>query len=414
MAPPIINAKLIAGVRNNSPYAAWAQQGLSPGEIKGRILSTLAPLYRNPSVLDQIPFEVLAKEAVTIGAVRSVAGSASIFDTILSHYRSSLDRYPDAAMSALHQWDPAIARGGSEFISIFLTEADKAKLPLEEARLDLLRNIGGLLEACVQPQLKSLLHHALIARGESVNAKHLDGMRFGNVVDRLWHTIDCQDLLAPLPWRLRLHTWRNIAQHHSAVVDGERIVCDYREGNAIRQIALDRHEMMEVARQLQTILGVLRSARFIFVTDSAELIRMHAPAGLRRSASRPELEFIEFASLLATQGFSIAGIECSQACSHLSVRDETDQPPRERAVHASQFVVATWQYFPCPAIRVTYLDKKGRAFLDATASGRDCEDIVEERIPFEQLAHRVILSLRTNTDPDLGTTPLDGAKPDAR
>lgn len=416
MASPNISAKLLAGIRNNSPYAAWAQQGVSPDEIKGRILSILTPLYRNPSVLAQLPFEVLAKEAVTIGSVNSDASSASMFDTILSHYRSSLDKRPDAAILAVHQWDPAIARGGSEFISIFLAEVDKARLPLEETRLDLLRNIGGLLEACVQPQLKSLLHHVLIARGKTVDLKNLHGMRLGNVVDQLWHAIDCREMLAPLPWRLRLHTWRNIAQHHSAVVDGDRIICDYREGNTIRQIALSRDEMMAVARQLQTILGVLRSARFVFVSDNAELIRIHAPADLTTWVSRPELEFIEFASLLATQGFSIVGIESSQACTRLSVRDETDQPSRDRAIHASQFVVATWQYFPSPVVRVTYLDKEGRPFLDATAAGSDCKDIVEGRTPFEQLAHRVTFSLHTasSTDPHLGATPLDAAKGDPK
>ena len=404
MGDPLFDPRLIAGVRNHSPYAAWAQAGFTPSEITARILSTVTPLYEHPSVLDDIPFEVLAKEAVTVGAIQSDCRSAKLFDLVLAHYRASVVANPVGSVSALLYWDAAIVRAGAEFISIYLTELDKAELPLEETRLELLRNIGGLLEACAQPHLKSLLHHVLIARDEPSDGKQIDRMRLGQVVDRLWQTTDCQELLAPAPWRLKLNTWRNVAQHHSAVVVDDHIVCDYREGKADRTITLRRDEMIEAARDLQLMLAVLRSARFVFVTDNTELLRTHAPAGLKVAPPRRELEFIEFASLIATQGFSIVGIESTEECTHLSVRDETDEPSRERALHASQFVVGTWQYFPRSIIRVTYIDKMGRSFMSVTSSGSDCKDIAEGRVPFEELANRVTFTLHSgDSNADEGT-----------
>lgn len=55
-------------------------------------------------------------------------------------------------------------------------------------------------------------------------------------------------------------------------------------------------------------------------------------------------------------------------------------------------------HFPKPVIRVTYIDKSGRRRLEATAAGLDCEEIAEERVPFEALADRVTFRLLDDTE----------------
>jgi len=99
--------------------------------------------------------------------------------------------------------------------------------------------------------------------------------------------------------------------------------------------------------------------------------------------------FFQAAVGIATQGFGVVDVGISNEMSHLLVQDATDQDPLRRGIHASQFLVMTWVHFPKPLVRVTFLDRRGRRCLEATVAGSDCEEVAEERIPFEALADRV-------------------------
>jgi hypothetical protein len=80
---------------------------------------------------------------------------------VLFEYRAALNQDQQKSIRALEAWHEPLVRSMSEFISLYLMEVDKTVLQLDELRLEVLRNIGGLLEACVQPYLKALLNPIL-------------------------------------------------------------------------------------------------------------------------------------------------------------------------------------------------------------------------------------------------------------
>jgi hypothetical protein len=376
--------KLIASIRDHSPYLAWAAEGRTPDEIKAQTLEILRPHFLNPSVLTSIPISVLAHEAVTISNIQGDPWASSMLAGVLSEYREALAQDNPASIAAVEAWDEPIARAMSEFMSIYLMEVDKAELEIDELRLEVLRNVGGLLEACLQPQLKALLHHVRIRRLQKPQAEAIMALTFGDAVEELLQTLRAPGILAPPPWGIKLHQWRNVAQHHSATIQGDRIQCHYRVGKAQRHIALTRAEFVAVARKMQEVLGIVRVARSIFVADNAVAL-----CGRRAVEARPKIRFFQTAVGIAAQGFNIVGVDVSDNTAHLLVQDTTDQDSRLRGIHASQFLVAAWVHFPKPVVRVTYSDKSGSTRLEATAAGRDCEEIAEERVPFESLADRV-------------------------
>lgn len=379
-----VHEKLIASIRNHSPYFAWAAEGRSPDEVKAETLATLRPHFQNPSVLTDVPISVLAHEAVTIGNIQADAWAASMFAGVLSEYREVLAQDQRGSFAALEAWDEPIARAMSEFMSLYLMEVDKTGLQLDELRLEVLRNIGGLLEACVQPQLKALLHQIRIRRRRKADAADILALKFGATVEELYQTLRVPGVVAPPPWDIKLHHWRHVAQHHSATIQNGRIVCNYRIGKAVHHIDLTRDELVAVARKMQEVLGIVRAARSIFIADNVIPLR-----GRRAVEPRPEILFFQFAVGIATQGFNIVDVDISGDVAHLHVQDATDQNARLRGVHASQFLVGTWTHFPRPLVRVTYIDQRGRQRLEAAAAGADCEDVAEERVPFEALADRV-------------------------
>jgi hypothetical protein len=380
-----VHQKLVASIRLHSPYLAWAKEGLTPDEIKREILAALQPHFRNPSVLTDVPISILAHEAVTLRKIQSDPWASSMFTAILSEYREALAQDQAESISAVEAWDEAVAQAMSEFMSIYLMEVDKAALEMEELRLEVLHNVGGLLEACLQPQLKALLHLVRIRRSRKPRVGDIVSLKFGSVVEELHQTLRLPAIVAPPPWCLKLHHWRNIAQHHSAVIEGNRVVCRYRVGKTEHQISLTRDEFVSVPRVMQEVLGIVRAARSVFIGDnSLVLSSRHGPR------PRPEIPFFQMAVGIATQGFDIVDLHISDDSAHLYVQDVTDQDPKLRCVHASQFVVPTWAHFPRREIRVTYIDKSGCKRLETTAAGSDCEQIAEEKLSFEELANRVI------------------------
>lgn len=379
-----VHQKLIAGMRLHSPYLGWAQDGASPEEIKDEILRILRPHFLNPSVLANFPISILAHEAVTLRNIQSDPWASSMFAGVLSEHREALTQNRPECIAAIEAWHEAVVRAMSEFTSIYLMEVDKADLGLEEFRLEVIRNVGGLLEACLQPQLRALLHLVRISRNRKCSAKDIGGLKFGAVVEELHQTLRLPAIVAPPPWCLKLNHWRNIAQHHSTIIDGNRVTCGYRIGKAEHQVSLTRAELVALQRKMQEVLGIVRAARSVFVADNSGAL-----SSRDFQTPRPEIEFSFMVVGIATQGFEVVDIDISDAAAHLFVQDATDMDPNVRRIHASQFLVTTWAHFPRREIRVTYIDRSGRMRLQATAAGADCEQIAEEKLPFEALAHRV-------------------------
>ena len=264
----------------------------------------------------------------------------------------------------------------------------RSSFDLDEFRLEIFRNIGGLLEACLQPHLKALLHQVRVRRSSFGDRAHLESLKFGEVVEELSRTLRVPELLAPPPWILKVHILRNIAQHHSATCHGERIMCSYRVGQRARQLEFTRNELLALALKLQQVLGILRVARTIFYLDNSA--KIPNPSG---SKIRPDIEFLFFTVSIATQGFEVVALDIGDSRAHLQVRDVTNGDAGHRGVHASQFLIDLWAQCRTPHVRVTYLDRSGQIRLVADAKSTDCEDIADGRSPFEALAARVVFTV---------------------
>lgn len=273
----------------------------------------------------------------------------------------------------------------AEFYSMYLLEVDKVGLELDEFRVELLRNIGGLLEACVQSYLRALLHQVRIRRGKSADKTQLESLKFGEVVEELSRTLCIPDLLAPPPWALKVHVFRNIAQHHSTFSQGGGIVANYRNDRRTLPIEFTKEELLEVARKLHQVQGILRSARTIFYLDNAAKIQNVEGGDLR-----PDVAILFLSTAIASQGFEVVDLSISDTLAHLQVQDVTEGDARDRGIHASQFLIQVWVACRAPKIQVTYIDKDGQVRLVAEAKNSDCEDIADGRTPFEALASRVV------------------------
>lgn len=380
-------SQIVEGLKRGSAYLDWAAEGRSPEEVKAHAMAVLAACLSNPNAVGDIPLSALAHEAVSVESIRTNPWASDMFDSVLREYRAAALIDEEASLAAIADAEPAIVRAMSEFMSLFLMEDDKDDLDLEELRLEVSRNIGGLVEACIKPDLQALLQQVRIRRSRASSFAHIGRLKLGNVVQELWDTLEVPELVAPPPWGLLLSQWRNIAQHHDSWVEGERILCRYDEGSTEKTITLSGPEFVAVLGQVQRVLGVIRTGRAIVVLDHSEELSERIQPG----PIRPEIALFQLATMLATQGFEVTDFSVGEEAVIVSVMDAAQQEGLSRMIHVSQFVVPVWQAFPHRSVVVRYLNSYGENALTATAAGADCEAIASGLLPFEELAERITL-----------------------
>jgi len=385
--------QLIEDLRRHSSYLDWAEDGRSPEDIKSHAEGVLVGYFSDPKTFGSIPLPALAHEAASVELLQDDPWAAAMFEAVLEEYRAAASVDQEASFAAVAGAEPAVLRGISEFMSLFLMENDKADLGLEELRLEAFRNIGGLVEACIKPQLQALLHQVRIRRGKAASTGDVARLKLGNVVRELSDTLEAPELVAPPPWGLSLSQWRNIAQHHDSWVEGDFVVCRYEEGSLEKIVRLTRAELVAAIERIHRVLGAIRTARSIVVLDNVEQLRgRFEPCELR-----PEISLFELAVAMATQGFEVVDFVLEEDAVALSVLDVTSDSSARRMVHASQFVVPVWQTFPRQTVVVKYVNGDGSIGLTATATGADCEVVGSGLVPFHELAERISLELADGT-----------------
>lgn len=374
--------KVLSGIRHFSPLLQMTEMGVSPAEMKEMVVSLFEPYFSNQDILRRFAVPLLVPEAVNLIRLRADSWALEMYHHCLRVHHSALAVAGDESLRACATWESAIQHAVSEFWSVFHLEIPKTGLPLEEFKLEIFRNIGALVEACVQPYLRELLHQARLKDRVPNPDDSLGSMTLGNIVAELMDNSGFTDCFAIPPHGVRLNQWRNIAQHHSSRVEGEQIVCWYGREPNIREFRLTRDELFTVTWHLFNIFIALKLARTVFFMDNVEV----AQTFLADFSTRSEAIVLSFASAVATQGFEVLNVQLTDEEASVVVRDVTDMDPDQRRFHASQFVYALWNYIERPHLKIEYREKDGVPNLLTIARAEDCERVANGEIEFYELA----------------------------
>jgi len=381
--------KVLDSARKYSPLLSFAEQGMSPGEIKQWIIDLLSPHFANQSVLNELAIGVLAPEAVNVAKINNDAWAKVMFANVLNEYRQAMASDKNACLEGCVKWEGKIQQGLTEYWSGFHLEVDKAELPLEEFKYEAFRNIGMIIEASLLPLLKELLLQVRIRRGKTNPDSNLDTLDLGLAVGELFDTSDYRELFVPPPWGIRLNQWRNMAQHHKTRVEKDVIIGVYGRGTHEREVRFSRDELLAALKTIHMVFRVIRTARSIFLVDNISEYRSR----LKDVEVRADARILDLACSIATQGFELVDIRIEEKSVTAVVKDGTHFPAKERMFHASQFVYPVWSHLPADEIVVQYLDRQGDLILTTTAKGSDCDEAGREVVPFGELANRVTLTL---------------------
>lgn len=385
MKPQSHTHKLLQSIRKDSDYLSMLEQGASPADVKQSIISILAPYFENGHILDELAIVVLAIDAVSVSKFQNDKWALDMFSNVLKVYRKALAINKKHCLDTGARWQEKIVHGTSEYVSSFLLEVDKEELPLQEFRYEVFRNIGGNIEASIQPLLRELLIQVRVGRGKTNPDAGVDTMDLGLVVGELFDTSGYPELFAPPPWNIRLNQWRNMAQHHKTRVEKQEIIGTYGLGSNEREVRFTRDELFNALMKIHSILAVMKTARSIFYTDNIKEMRLR----VTKTDLRPEHLMFHMAVSLATQGYELQEFSQDEDSVKAILVDVTESPTRSRLAHFSQFVFPIWQFFPSKIISTQLFDKNGILLLTVTARGEDCEAVSKGEIQLITLAEQV-------------------------
>jgi hypothetical protein len=381
--------KVLDGVRQHSPLLSFAEQGMSPTQVKQAIVDLLSPYFTDQKILNELAVELLVPDAVNVSKIENDAWARAMFTNVLNEYRHAAASDRNACFETCANWEGKIQHGISEYWSGFYLEIDKGELPLEEFKYEVFRNIGMLIEACMQPLLKELLIQVRIRRGKLNPELGVEDLDLGLVVGELFDTSGYPELVAPPPHGIRLNQWRNMAQHHKTRVENGLIIGTYGRGSNEKEVKFKRDELLNALKRVFSIFSVIKTAASIFIVDNLSEYQSR----VKDVDVRTDVKILHLAAAIATQGFELTDISIGEHSVTAVVKDVTDAVAKERMFHASQFVYPVWSHFPTDEVIVEYLDKAGDLILTTVGKGSDCEEVSRKTKPFDEMANRVTFTL---------------------
>lgn len=380
--------KLIQHFANAGSLDFVAQGESTPEQSKANLIEVLRPHFENEAVLDRLAV-LLAPEAVNLREIEQDPPAQLLYKKVQAEYRKARDVSADLCFEGCRIWEQKVLDGTAEYWSALRLNVDLASLTIHDFKFESFRIIGLLIEAVMQPALRALLFQARVAARRPQPSHQLDWLDLGVVVEELSSEFGYVQYLTPQPWDIPLNQWRNLAQHYSTKVEGNRIVGAYGKGTRKHHVCFRRPELLAATYEIHGLSRALKTARSIFILDNIDDVRLQ----WRDFEIRDDTTLAHLQSELATQGFEIFQFELRADVVEVSILDLCVAEPLKRFIHSSQLAVPIWSRYPRGTIIVKYFRNDGTLLGVSTASGDDCKAISDGSIQLEELAHRIHFKL---------------------
>jgi hypothetical protein len=357
-------SRLLTSIRRHTNVFEAFEAGATPQDIKQSIIDLLSAYFANSSQLEKYAVDLLAPDAAEYARLAGDRWTLDLFQYCLSIHQKAVQANEAHSLTTFIESMPDIYAGLSVFWSVFHLELDKSSLKIEEFLHESLRNIGALIEGAIKPTAKALLQQQRIIAGGTTNFQAISNLTLGQIVTEL--TMASPNLSYFSPWSVPLNQWRNIAQHFSARVEGDEIVCWYGSSRQPSTLRLRRSELLSVVQRIRDVLACLRLANRIFAVDNLPRL-VELGLDFQRITIRPEMDVMNLVSGLATQGFEVIDLQVSDGRADLVLRDVSIVEPNERRLYITQYAVLLWRYTGAGIVSVEYQERDGTPSLRTSA-----------------------------------------------
>lgn len=362
--------KLFATGASLQPFTAGIKDGFTPAEVKHGIIALLDPYIKDKGVLEALAVEHLAGEAICIANLSTSPRMLALFELTLRTRQDAMLKDKQSSHNTFAFFQPLIIQTQKKYALQIEFEVDKNHLDLDEFAFEIFRGIGSVIESTLQLFLKEFYCLLAISKGDYQNPAEVAALDLGIVVDRSLKMLADADLLAPIPWNVRVNQWRNIAQHQTFTVSGHAINAQYGKGIKAKSIALNREELLSVAREIGARLAILRSSRIFAILEAGEELLRQMPDNQDDISAIAVTLIASF----ATQGFSLVDLVEANGKATATLIDMAPTSGFKRFIHASQFLSVLGTSLPERDIEIQLHTQDNQPhwvfFLDAATSKR--------------------------------------------
>ncbi len=390
--------KLLAFLRANNVFEAMYRSGSTPDEVRSTIVETLKPFFRNMAALDRYVLDFLVPDFVNLLRARTrYPGIYSDIMLVLDAYHEAADNKGSILFPIIRELRSTMIETGDRFWAFVNLEKDKSQLEIHEFVKTSFDDIAGLVEELLKPHIVEQIVLTRLLRDKTVDLRVLQNTKLGLLVDELVQYSMYPHLFAVRPEGLKLSTWRNIASHRSYHVTDQQIACEYHIGTKMHSLVLSRDQLFARVREIARSLEVLNFAHKFFGFDKMDVVAQTGTlSGSAQTGppGRPEVWMLFYVTGLNSLGFDVLELRfCEGGEALLVVQDLTEEDPKSRGIHTSQFTYSLWLWTGAATVTVEYRLKNDKQYLRSVVTADVCQAIHNGERGIDHLASNVQFTL---------------------
>lgn len=378
----IVRPHYLKTVESFEPFTKALQGGVPLDYLKSSIIDVLDPYVQDKELLREQAVSVLANEALCIANLSVRPEWKQLLECAFEIRNSAISCNRPLAVQTICDFEVCIREAQKKYSMQILFEQSKDGLNTEEYAFEMFRLIGGLIESTIQPFIKEIYCLSAINKNQPVDSKSVIVADFGKIIEQFDRLNSFPSLISPGVWGVRINQWRNIAQHHSFSVIGEKITAFYGKASPKKSIEVTREELFTLSKELIRRLGALKSSRELTILNNIESLRDLLPTVEVDIYSKAT----ELAASFATQGFTLIGLEETPDLISARILDANPSHGHIRQIHCSQFVLPIGARFPGKGIEVTYESNVAPEKYRFSLTAKAYEFLRNLESPFESLA----------------------------
>jgi hypothetical protein len=186
---------------------------------------------------------------------------------------------------------------------------------------------------------------------------------------------------------MKLSDWRNIAYHHTYLLDDNgNINCTYGRGN-INNIKISMQELEGYLHKIIRSSNILNIARCIFIFDFIDDVQKDQ--SIEKISLRQAIKCEQFRIGLLSQEFQLGDILLNEDKVEIDLYDlNVNEDEVSRIVHCSQLLLNTWNVWKRKLVCINYIANTGSKTCCVYVDGDICKIIYEGKEDITYLANK--------------------------
>lgn len=352
-------------------------------ETRGNTLTILSQFFDNKHLLGEIDLETLIPEEHNLIRLKRDKNNFELFQNILAIYKESKSKNSVYCFKICASMELSVSEAIKKYWSTSNLEINKDDLSIDDFSYETLRQIGALIEACLQPLLLETFN--ILSVCESNEFTQINKVGLGKLIIELIQNEKFAEHLNFTSYNIPLNQIRNICQHLNFTISEGIVSVSYSNGK--NKVSFTRVELQSLFNQIVSLFNAFRLARVIFNIDNILEISPYI---------ENKMEHREEQILLTNRtALEAVGIYSSIEITDNEILIELiDQHPSSdaRVMLAINKLINIWKYTTKEVMKIKYTDvhKKYEAYV---IMGKDsATKFLNKELSSEQFAKTLIIT----------------------